>query len=58
LQADFENKVIISDTTCLIAFTNVNKLNVLKNSFDSIEVSRKLKKNMRKKVIFCLNGLM
>jgi len=44
-----QNKVIISDTTCLIAFTNAEKIDILKNTFDNIEVTPYVKNEYEEK---------
>ena len=41
--------IVISDTSCLIAFTNVKKLDILKNTFDTIEVTPDIKKEYEEK---------
>lgn len=33
------NKIIISDTSCLIALTNINKLNILKDLFNEVIIT-------------------
>jgi predicted nucleic acid-binding protein len=45
----FKDKVIISDTTCLIAFRDINKLDILKNTFDEIEITPDVKKEYEDK---------
>jgi len=40
----FPERVIISDTSCLIAFTNAHRLDVLKNTFNTIEITPDIKK--------------
>jgi predicted nucleic acid-binding protein len=46
---NLQDKIIISDTTCLIAFTNANKLNILKNTYDYIEVTSDVKNEYESK---------
>ena len=43
-QENTDDKLVISDTSCLIAFTNSNKLDVLKNTFSNIEVPPDVKR--------------
>jgi predicted nucleic acid-binding protein len=46
---NLQENIIISDTTCLIAFTNANKLNILKSTYDNIEVTLDVKKEYESK---------
>jgi predicted nucleic acid-binding protein len=43
------DKIIISDTSCIIAFTNVNRLDILKNTFNMIEITPDVKKEYERK---------
>jgi len=44
MQEITDEKLVISDTSCLIAFTNSNKLNVLNKTFNNIEVPPDVKR--------------
>jgi len=44
-----QDVIIISDTTCLIAFTNVNKLDVLKQTYKNIEITPYVKEEYEKR---------
>jgi predicted nucleic acid-binding protein len=46
---NLQERIIISDTACLIAFTNANKLNILKSTYDNIEVTPDVKNEYESK---------
>jgi len=39
MPSDIKNKIIISDTSCLIALTNIKLLNILKDMFETILIT-------------------
>ena len=46
---NLQDVIIISDTACLIAFTNVNKLDVLKRTYNNIEITPDVKYEYEKR---------
>ena len=46
---NLQDRIIISDTSCLIAFTNAKKIDILRMTFDNIEVTPEVKREYEKK---------